>query len=280
MLNITWFVAPPLLLLTQFTADAAFQGRRCTSSDDQYESLLDGRCDIAITSMDNVFAWSRREGGGAFCVAGQIERTTRLNLVGRGEIHAIADLRGASILVDAPGNGFVVAMMAMLQDQGIAPGAYRLLQSGGVKERCDGLMAGQGDATLLGPPFDEVAVAAGHHRLATIQDAYPAFPGQGIVMREETLVRRKGELLAWMRQLDVARKHASTQPASAIEQLKVQGFVAAGAKTALENLPLSLRPDREGVELLIQHRKNLNLPGGEDSYQKIVCLDLLSYEVS
>lgn len=275
MLNITWFVAPPLVLLAEGMGCAAFQGSRCTSSDEQFESLVDGRCDMAITSMDNVFAWSRRGQGAAFCVAGQIERTTPLTLVGSGAIQTLADLRGASILVDAPGNGFVIALMALLQDQGLVPGGYRLQQSGGVKERCDSLIAGQGDATLLGPPFDAVAMAAGHRRLAKIQDAYPDFPGQGIVVRRDRLARRRDALRAWMRQLDAARIHAAAQPGSAMKRLQDHGYSAGAARAALANLPLDLGPDPVGVELLIQHRKNLHLPGGEDHYQEIVSLELL-----
>ena len=276
MLNITWFVAPPLLLLTEGTDDAAFQGSRCTSSDEQYESLVDGGCDIAITSMDNVFAWSRRERGGAFYVVGQIERTTPLSLVAGSAFQTLEGLRGASILVDAPGNGFVVALMALLQDQGLAPGAYRLQQSGGVKERCDSLMEGQGDATLLGPPFDAVAIAAGYNSLTSIQHAYPTFPGQGMVVRRATLDRRRDELRAWMRQVEVAFQHTAAQPGVAMERLQARGYTEGAARAALRNLPLDICPDSVGVELLVQHRKSLQLPGGEDSYQEIVSLELLS----
>ena len=44
-------------------------------------------------------------------------------------------------------------------------------------------MAGDADATLLGPPIDELAAAAGMRCLATVNSLLPDFPGQGLVVR-------------------------------------------------------------------------------------------------
>ena len=50
-------------------------------------------------------------------------------------------------------------------------------------KRFDALLDGAVDGTLLGPPFDERARASGKRELASVQEAFPAFPGQGLVVR-------------------------------------------------------------------------------------------------
>ena len=136
--------------------------------------------------MDNVIHWNHRPGPRDFVVVAQVEATTPLCLVGARNIKGVHDLKGANILVDASENGFVIALRAMLDNTGLMFGDYSLTSIGGVKERFSALVEGKGDATLLGPPFDCLAIQQGLSRLASVQTMYPEFPGQGVVVRKMT----------------------------------------------------------------------------------------------
>lgn len=279
-LRVMWFVPAPLIVLAQAALPGSVDGVINKSSDEQYDALVQGRCDAVVTSMDNVFAWNRRKGPRDFRIVAQVERTTPLSLVGS-SASKLADLPGAAILVDAPHNGFVIALRAMLADAGIASHAYGLVETGGVKERFDALLAGEGAATLLGPPFDSLALQAGMTLLARVQDHYPAFPGQGLVIRQETIERRRPQLQAWLAALEhiAAICHADAAgpglAAANRGRLVAAGFAPLVAAAMLENLPAGLRPPRAGIELLRRHRQQLALEGAEDSYERLVDTSLL-----
>lgn len=266
-LRVMWFVPTPLLVLTQADSVA---GTLTQSSDQQYEALVSGECDAVVTAMDNVFAWNRRNGPRDFRIVAQVERTTPLALVGS-SARQLSELPGTQILVDAPHNGFVIALRAMLAEAGIAPDAYGLLETGGVKARFDALLAGTGAATLLGPPFDGMALQAGMTLLARVQDCYPAFPGQGLVVRQDTIARRRQQLRAWL----AALQQAMADAAGAGAALEAAGFAPAAVPALLANLPAALRPAREAIELLRRHRQQLALEGSDDSYERLVDTGLL-----
>jgi ABC-type nitrate/sulfonate/bicarbonate transport system substrate-binding protein len=247
-INVMWIVPHPLAVLAgQAPLATPIQASRNPSSDAQFEALVAGEVDAVVTAMDNVIGWNRRPGPKDFRVVAQVERTTPLALVAAPGRKSIADLRGANLLVDSMDNGFVIALRAMLREAGIDENDCRFTPAGGVTERYEAMLAGRGDATLLGQPFARQAVEAGLMQIASVQQAYPAFPGQGIVMRQASPARER--IGAWLCELEQARRQIQD--------------------------PDSLRPSAEGVMLLIEHRRLLGLPGGEDTYTTIVDASLL-----
>lgn len=251
-LRLWWFVPPAIHLAAVergTLAEDSVDATRTTSSDAQFDELAAGRCDAAITAMDNVFAWQRRPGGASLRVVAQVERTTPLTLVARRGIATLSDLGDANLLVDAPGNGFAVAMLAILDTAGARPADAQLTPAGGVAERLQALIAGSGEATLLGPPFDAMAVEAGMVAVTTVQQHEPDYPGQALVVRtdDQVAMARTGRWLAAVHAV------VNTDPA----------------------LPASLRPDAEGVAVLLRHRDRLGLPGADDTYDTLVDTSLL-----
>jgi len=272
-----WFVPPPVMLLAAEPGfgRAAVEGVRNTSSEEQFESLASGRVDMAVTAMDNVIDWNRRPGPRDFRIVAQIERTTPLHVIGRPGLASLADLRGATLLVDARDNGFVVALRALLHEAGLGPRDYVLDPVGGVTERYEALLAGRGDATLLGPPFDGQAREAGCSQLASVQERYPTFPGQGLVMRLATLERLEAPLCAYLEALSAACELLRCDEQKAAGLLREAGMPPQALASAIALSPLSLCPDRQGVELLIGHRRELDMPGGNETYEQLVAASWL-----
>src|SRR6185503_17353641 len=121
-LRLLWFVPSPVAVVADASGLAAgvtLQAERNPSSDAQFEALASGQADAVVTAMDNVMDWNLRQGPQDFRVVAQLERTTPLTLVGQRGRAGLADLRGATLLVDAPRNGFIVALRAMLAEEGI-----------------------------------------------------------------------------------------------------------------------------------------------------------------
>lgn len=269
-IRVMWFV-PPLLemVAAQGERPVVMHGIRNRSSDEQFYALLADEVDAVVTSMDNIIGWNRRLGPQDFRVVAQIERTTPLTLVARAGRSSMSSLRGADILVDAPDNGFVTALRAMLDDAGVGRDEYRLVPAGGVQERLDALLARQGIATLLGPPFDAMAVNMGYVKAGSVQECYPEFPGLGIVVR--TGNRRACEVVgAWLKDLEKARRTVVERPDMATQAVVAAGFPAAMAEDILALNPQSLLPTAEGVSLLIEHRRVLGLAGADSDYTGIV----------
>lgn len=272
-LRLLWFVPPSLVVVADasgLTSGLALKAERNPSSDAQFEALVFDRADAVITAMDNVMDWNLRAGPRDFRVIAQLERTTPLTIVGQRGRVALKDLRATTILVDAPSNGFVVALRAMLADEGMGPDAYVLEPVGGVQERHLAIVSGRGDATLLGPPFDAMAMEAGLSRIATVQERYPAFPGQGLVVRASTLARLRPALSTWLYGLEKARQRMVDAPEAARRALALADFSAPTVEAMLRATPDSLLPGRAGVELLIAQRRRCGLPGADITYEQLV----------
>lgn len=277
-LRLLWFVPSPLSVAAEawnLAPDVTIHAERNPSSDAQFEALAAGQADAVVTAMDNVMDWNLRAGPQDLRVVAQLERTTPLTLVAQTGRTALEDLRGATLLVDAPRNGFVVALLAMLAERGIDSDAYALDTVGGVKERFEALVAGRGDATLLGPPFDAMALDAGLTHLASVQALYPAFPGQGLVVSARTLDKLRPALSAWLGALERARQHMLEKPGIAHQALSVAGFPAPAVEAMLRATPISLKPDRVGVELLIEQRRMAGLPSATATYEDLVDASIL-----
>jgi len=277
-LRLLWFVPSPLSILAEawnLTSAVALRAERNPSSDAQFGALASGQADAVVTAMDNVMDWNLRAGPKDLRVVAQLERTTPLTLVGQQDLAELEDLRGATLLVDAPRDGFVVALRAMLADRGLDSDAYSLETVGGVQARFDALVAGRGDATLLGPPFDAMALETGRSRLATVQALYPAFPGQGLVVSARTVDRLRPALSTWLAALDGARRRMAADPDAARRALALAGFPAPAVEAMLRTTAVSLRPGRLGVELLFEQRRKAGLPGAEITYEELVDTSIL-----
>jgi ABC-type nitrate/sulfonate/bicarbonate transport system substrate-binding protein len=183
--RVSYFVPPAPHLAARAAGaldDLDVQESRTTGSPAQRAALVAGSIDLAVTAIDNLFAWPR-EGADVRLVL-QVEATTPLSIVGRAGIATLVELDGARFAVDARTNGFALVARRLLEDAGVTA---EFVEVGGVSERLHALLAGDVDATLLGPPFDAHARAQGLRILDTVQRLFPAFPGQGLVARTAAL---------------------------------------------------------------------------------------------
>lgn len=231
---------------------------RATSSVSQLEGLISGELDLAVTAIDNLFEWTKA--GADLRLVAQVEKTTPLGLYARGAAETLADLAESRFAVDALSNGFALAARRVLQDAGVE---VHYVEVGGVRERFDALVAGAADATLLGPPFGELAVQTGMRCLATVNSLLPDFPGQGLVIRAP--LADAEELHDYLRALvQGAERCHSLSADDGIAFLAQCGFSTAAA-AAWETRPDVLDVSSPGLAVLTDIRRGLGmLPHGID----------------
>ncbi|MFF7656173.1 ABC transporter substrate-binding protein [Streptomyces sp. NPDC007983] len=239
------------------------------SSSDQRDRLVGGDVDVGVTAVDNLLVWNR--GGGELRVVAQVESTTPLRLVARSSMEEVPDLRGARLGVDAVDNGFAVVLRRLLARRGLESADCEWVPVGGVRERFEALREGTVDATLLGPPLDELAIREGLVELISVVEEMPDFPGQGVVAGAAAL--HDGERLSrYLGALEAARRWLSGAPREqALEVLARGGYGTGAARAALRTCPVSLVPVRAGLERIVSMRRELDMlpdpaPRVEDLY--------------
>lgn len=229
---------------------------RTTSSAEQLRALLAREQDMVVTAIDNLFEWTR--GGADLRLVAQVEQTTPLGIHAGADVESPTDLSGCRFAVDAPGNGFALIAKRLLRDAGVE---VDYVVVGGVRERLDALLDGQADATLLGPPFDQLADKAGFARVVDVNALLPELPGQGLVVHAGVL--GSAELERYLRALvRGVGAGGSMAEAQGIELLERCGYQAAAAG-AWGSRARTLAVDHHGLELLTEIRRSLGtLPPG------------------
>jgi len=279
-LRVIWFLPLPLAVIAEARGYCADRGVSVetvvtASSDQQFDAFAAGEVDAAVTAMDNVFMWNRRGPIDDLRVVAQMEFSTGSCLMARPGINTIAELKDAELLVDSPDNGFVVLLRAMLHDAGLAADDYRMKIVGGVRERFEGLLSGNGDAALLVPIFEPALISKGGSVLARVEDLYPDFPGQGLVTRQSASPEVQQALCAWLAALNDAREWSSNNREGAFAILREQGMDPAVAEALMATVPADFVPQVKGIDLLIDQRRRLGLPGAEGGQQSILDTQML-----
>lgn len=143
-----------------------------TSSPAQFQALVDGELDVALTSPDNVIAYrfSPRNPLGRFLdarIVSAVDRGLGLGLYAGPGVDA-DDLRGKRIGVDVATSGFALALYGLLARTGVQREEVELVDLGSTPRRREALLAGDCDATMLNAGNELVAEQAGCRLVASV----------------------------------------------------------------------------------------------------------------
>lgn len=205
------------------------------------------------------------------------------------EIRTFADLKGKTLLVDAPSTITSLVAYKMLKEKGLAKGDYEVKQIGGSAQRLEAMIKDKtAAATLIGPPFSLRAERSGLRKLATAAETIGPFQSTaGWVMTSwgkanaDVLTRY---IQAYVQGLRAAVDPKSKEAASKLlaSRLKLPLDIAADA-WALAAAPgtgfaRDARLDMDGLRKILQLRAELNnqwggTPPAADKY-----VDLGYYE--
>jgi ABC-type nitrate/sulfonate/bicarbonate transport system substrate-binding protein len=180
-----------------------------TSSAAQFQALLAGDLDAALTSPDNVVAYRYTTDNplgrtGDVRIVAAVDRGLGLALYGRPGLTTPAALRGATIGVDVATTGFAFALYAAAESIGLRRGDYRVVALGSTPRRLVALLAGGCDATILNAGNELRAERAGCAALVRVVDVCAPYLGTVLAVAGDAHVEAATRLAAALRETAVA----------------------------------------------------------------------------
>lgn len=154
------------------------------NSKSQREGLADGDYQIIHTAADNAVAMVEVARADAVIVTGGDDGFNRI--FAQPEIKSLSDLRGRTLVVDAPDTAFALLLYKALQDAGLNKGDYNVHSVGGTPQRLKAMMTDKANAAagILNPPLSFAAAADGLRDMGSATKGVGAYQsGSVVVMR-------------------------------------------------------------------------------------------------
>jgi ABC-type nitrate/sulfonate/bicarbonate transport system substrate-binding protein len=175
----------------------------------QWTSLAEGHSDLAITLMDNVVAYREGQGEAPVTVPDAIavmasDAAVMPTLMTRPDIKSYADLKGQTLSVDAVLTGLALVLFALLENGGLKTGDYKVVRTGGVIQRFEGLKRHEFAGALFNPPFSRQLEALGFHSLDTAASLMRNYQGHVVAVRQSWAEKNKQALVGFIRALSEA----------------------------------------------------------------------------
>jgi NitT/TauT family transport system substrate-binding protein len=203
------------------------------NSKSQRERLANGDYQIIHTAADNAVAMVELAKEDAIIVVGGDNGFNRI--FAQPDIKSLSDLRGKTLVVDAPNTAFALLLYNALKEVGLDGSDYKVHPVGGTPQRLNAMLTDKANAAagILNPPLSFKAAAAGLKDMGSATKAVGDYQsGSVVVMRawakanRDTLIRYIKALVEGYRWLlDPATKDAAI--ALMAERLKLSGDVAA-----------------------------------------------------
>jgi ABC-type nitrate/sulfonate/bicarbonate transport system substrate-binding protein len=256
------------------------------SSDAMRDGLAKGDIQIAHAGVDNAVAMAELAKADVAIVTGGDNGFNRI--IAQPEIKSYADLRGKTVVVDAPNTAFALLLYKVLKDNGLNKGDYMVKPVGGSPTRLDALLKDKANAaSVLNPPFIFNALQAGMRDLGSAVKAIGAYQSDGaFVMRawananSDTLVRYIQAYVEGRRwALDPANKSEAIQ--LLVDRLKLTPDVAAQsyavAADPVEGIAKDAKFDIEGFRNVLKLRAEIEGQWGGSPPPPEKYLDLSFY---
>jgi ABC-type nitrate/sulfonate/bicarbonate transport system substrate-binding protein len=204
----------------------------------QREGLAKDDLQIIHTAADNAVAMVELAKVDAIVVTGGDNGFNRI--FAQPDIKSLADLRGKTVVVDAPNTAFALLLYKALKEAGLNKGDYAVKPVGGTTQRLKAMTTDRANAAaVLGVPFSFQAAAAGLKDMGSATKAIGAYQsGSVVVMRDwakansDVLIRYIKAIVEGRRWLlDPANKAEAIQ--LVIDRLKLKPEIAARSYTVV-----------------------------------------------
>ncbi len=201
------------------------------NSDVQRAGLADGHFQLVHTAADNAVAMAEMAKVDVAIIIGGDDSFNHLFVTP--DIKSYADIKGRTVLVDAPNTAYAFQLYAMLKQHGLAKGDYVVKSVGGTTARVKGMKEGAGVAAMINPPFSITGAREGLKDMGSAAEALGAYQaGSAVVLRswaqqnQDTLVHYLQAYLEGLRwSLDRKNKDAAVK--LYMEKLHLPADVAA-----------------------------------------------------
>lgn len=248
------------------------------SSDQIGQGLADGAWDIGIGVVDNVIAWNSERAAGLRIIA-QLEQSMILRFLAEARFQSLADAAAETIAVDSTTNGFILVLYRALSRAGIDWRQCRYDMIGGVRHRFEAMAAGKAAASILVPPFDDMARAKGFNLLWDGKDIAPNYPGVVAAARARWIADHAAAALGYLRALLRANAWAARpeNAAAARDALVAARYSPPAAERLVREIVPGLRPSRAGWDEVVALRRECGLlPRPEPDPDQVIDAAILS----
>lgn len=219
------------------------------TSDEQRQGLAKGEFQVAQAAVDNAVAMVELAKEDVVIVAGGDSSMNEFMV--QPDVGSFADLKGHTLLVDAPNTAYALQLKKILLNNGLKEGAdYKILPIGGTALRLRGMKENKEyKAAMLNLPFSLDAKAAGLKSLGRATDLIGPYQANGtFVLRKwaqanrDTLERYIAGVIEGTRwALAPANKEAAAKILS--ERLKVNPEIAARTWELMTDAKFGIAPD-------------------------------------
>ena len=250
------------------------------------DDLARGAVDIVHTAVDNAVAMS--EAGKDIVIVSGGDNSMNEFFV-QLEITSFAQMRGRTLIVDAPNTAYALQAKKILKNKGLPPGTYVVRQVGGTFQRVQAMQADRSNhASMLNPPFSLQARQGGLRSLGRVSDLLGPYQASGaFVMR--SWVQGHGEVLerylaSWIEGTRWALAPANRAAAIALlqQRLNVQPAMAAAVYEAItdprDGLARDGAFDRQGFAAVLALRAEMEGQWGGHPPPQDRYVDLQWYE--
>ena len=154
------------------------------NSDELRTGLAEGKFEIAHAAVDNAVAMIEKSGSDAIVVMGGEGSTNEL--FAQPDIHSIEELRGHTVIVDAPNTAYAIQLKKILLLQGLQPDRdYQLKAIGATPARLAAMREHKEyAASILGPPSSLLARQQGFPSLGSTRQMLGPYQGVGAFARK------------------------------------------------------------------------------------------------
>lgn len=235
-------------------------------SSKQREGLAKGAFEIAHAGVDNSVALAETGTGSLIVMGGD---SSLQELFVQADVKSIADLKGRTVIVDAPNTAYALVVRKALQKHGLQDGRdYVLKPTAGTAGRSK-LMKENREyaASMLNPPFSILARRGGLKSLGAAVELVGPYQGTGCWVLRSWAEANAGTLerylAAYVESLRLALNPANRAEAVAIlsERLKIAPDIAAAtwdiAADPVKGLTPDARLDMDGLRNVLALRAEM-----------------------
>ena len=241
------------------------------------KGLADGEWQIIHTAADNGVAMAEMANVDVAIVCGGDNSFN--HVIAQPDVATFADLRGKTVIVDAPDTAYAFQLYEILKRNGLDKGDYNVKVVGATFKRLADLEAdGNDKASMLNPPFTLRAMKAGKKDMGTAANILGAYQATaGVVLRawarehDDILVRYMQAYIEGLRwSLDPKNKDAAIT--LLVDGLKLPPEVASAtyalAADPKDGLAKDARFDVEGFKNVLKLRADWTgkPPGAPEKY--------------
>jgi ABC-type nitrate/sulfonate/bicarbonate transport system substrate-binding protein len=237
------------------------------NSREQREGLAKNDYQIIHTAADNAVAMVEGAKEDALIVTGGDNGFNRI--IAQREIDSLSDLRGKTVVVDAPNTAYALLLYKALKDAGLNKGDYSVNAVGGTTQRVEAMLKDKARAmaAVINVPFNFRLLAAGMKDLGSATKSIGAYQaGSVVVMRgwakanSDTLIRYLKAIIEGRRWLlNPANKKEAIQ--LVVDRIKLSPEIAARAYAVVtdpaEGFNKDAQFDTEGFKNVLKLRAEI-----------------------